>query len=121
MTKIIKTFILYSLFFIVACSRTDCDQLPKKFSSCDEAVKTIKATHFKVEESVNTSKSSWVRGAYYYSCDGVPGFFILKTDNQYYLYSNVPSEIWQGLKNSKSFGSYYNQYIKDKYVFNLNQ
>lgn len=121
MTKILKTFYLYSFLFLFACSGTDCEQLPKKYSSYDEAVKTIKTAHFKMEESINTSKSSWVRGADYYSCDGVTGFFILKTDNQYYLYSGVPSEIWQGFKNSESFGTYYNNNIKHKYFFILNQ
>lgn len=119
MTKILRIFFLFSLLFLVACNGTDCGQLPKKYSNYDDAVKTIKAAHFKVEESVNTSKSSWVRGAAYYSCDGVTGFFILKTDNQFYLYSGVPSEIWQGFKNSESFGSYYNHNIKHKYAFNL--
>jgi hypothetical protein len=121
MTKILNSLLFSSFLFLVACSGNDCDQLPKKFSSYDEAVKTIKAAHFKVEESVNTSKSSWLRGAAFYSCDGATGFFILKTDNQDYLYSGVPSEIWEGFKNAESFGSYYDHNIKHKYSFNLNQ
>lgn len=121
MNKTLKTLFLYSILFLVAFSGTDGDQLPKKYSCYNEAVKTIKAAHIKVEESVNTSKSSWVRGAAYYSCDGVVGSFILKTSNQHYLYSGVPSEIWQGFKNSESFVSYYNYNIKQKYFFNLKQ
>ena len=109
------------ILFIFSFKGTDCDKLPQKYSSYDEAIKTIKATHFKVEESVNTSKSSWIRDASYYTCDGVTGFFLLKTDNQYYLYSGVPYEIWLGFKNAESFGSYYNQNIKHNYFFNLNQ
>jgi len=121
MTKILKPFFFSSLLFLGACSGTDCDQLPKKYSSYTEAVKTIKSAHFKMEESINTSKSSWVRGAEYYSCDGATGFFILKTDKQDYLYSGVPSETWQGFKTAESFGSYYDHNIKHKYFFNLNQ
>jgi KTSC domain-containing protein len=32
-----------------------------------------------------------------------------------YDYYNVPKEIFEGLLNASSAGSYYNQYIKDKF------
>ena len=121
MNKIIQLFSLFLFFLFSACRGVNCDQLPKHFSSYQDAEEKIKATHFKLEESVNTSKSSWVRGASFYSCDETVGFFILKTDNQDYLYSGVPMEIWEGFKNADSFGSYYDHNIKDKYSFNFNQ
>jgi len=120
MTKIFIAFLYPSLLFLFSCSGSNCDQLPNKYSSYDEAIETIEASHFKIEESVNTSKSSWIRGAEYYSCDGATGFLILQTDNQDYLYSGVTLEIWQGFKNSESFGIYYNHKIKHKFTFNLN-
>ncbi len=104
-----------------SCKDIDCDQLPKSYSNYDDAVKIIKASHFKIQEVVNTSQSSWVRGASYYSCDGNFGFFILKTDKQMYLYADVPVDIWNGFKNAESFGSYYDYNIKHKFSFNLNQ
>lgn len=121
MTKIYIGFLIPALIFLFSCGGSSCDQLPNKYSSYDEALETITAANFKIEESVNTSKSSWVKGAAYYSCDGATGFFILQTDNQDYLYSGVPSEIWEGFKNAESFGSYYNHNIKHKFTFNLNQ
>jgi hypothetical protein len=121
MTKIHRAFFYSLLHFLCACSGTECDKLPKNYSSYNEAIKIITAADFQIEETVNTSKSSWVRGASYYSCDGATGFFILKTDNQDYLYSGVPAEIWQGFKNAESFGNFYNHNIKHRYTFNLNQ
>lgn len=106
--------------FIIKCYGGNCDQLPKKYSSYNEAVNAIKSTHFKIAETINTSKSSWVRGAAFYSCDGLTGFFILKTDKKEYLYSEVPINIWKEFKNADSFGSYYNSYIKHRFVFKLN-
>ncbi len=119
--KIIKIIFFLSIFFNFACNESNCDELPTKYSSFDEAVITIKKASFEVEESCNTSKSSWVLGASYYSCNGSTGFFILKTANQDYLYSGVPLDVWKGFKKAESFGSYYNNNIKGHYTFRLNQ
>lgn len=97
-----------------------CTGLSNQYSSYSEAVTSIKSADFKIKESINTSRSSWVRGASFYSCDGETGFFIIKTDKQDYLYSNLPTHIWEGFKNADSFGSYYDRNIKNKYAFILN-
>lgn len=93
--RVFQLFAVSTFFILSACSGVDCDKLPKHFSSYQDAEAKIKAAHFKVQESVNTSKSSWVRGASFYSYDGITGFFIFKTDKQDYLYSRVPTEIWK--------------------------
>lgn len=108
------------LILFVSCSRIDCDELPNSYTSYDEAVKEIKAANFKIQEKVNTSKSSWIRGASFYSCDGNTGFFILQTDSQEYIYSDVPVDIWEGFKSADSFGSYYDYNIKHRFFFKLN-
>lgn len=119
MKKILPALLISLAICLISCRGIDCEQLPKTYTSHDEAAKTIKAAHFKIQENVNTSKSSWIRGASYYSCDGNLGFFILKTDNEEYLYSNVPIDVWNGFKNSNSFGEYYNEHIKHKFTINL--
>ena len=82
-TKLFFTFILsQSLFFISCSQKTSCDQLSNHFTTYDKAVVEIKSAHFKIEESVNTSKSSWIKNASYYSCDGQQGFFILETSKK---------------------------------------
>lgn len=113
---------LFVAFIISAFSclgGTDCENLPSHYKSFYSAIQTIRSASFKIKESVNTSKSSWVRGASYYSCDGITGFFILETDKQSYLYKGVPIEIWEGFKNADSFGRFYDYNIKGRYQFEL--
>lgn len=97
-----------------------CDKLPETFQSYSQASKLIKSSKFKISESINTSKSSWIRGASYYSCDGKTGFLIIATDTKDYIHNNVPIEIWEQFKNAESFGSYYSNNIKGRYRLTIN-
>jgi len=107
---------LIGILTILQCSTgQDCSKLPASFSSYEQASSLVKATPFKIKESVNTSKSSWIRGATYYSCDSKKGFLIIKTDDREYIHQNVPIEIWNGFKGASSFGSYYNSILKGNY------
>lgn len=109
------------LAVLSACSGIDCNKIPTSYSNYDDAVKTIKSASFSLSEFANTSISTWIKGASYYSCDGLTGYFLLESKNSYYLYSNMPLEIWNEFKNAKSKGNYYNQYIKGNYRFNLSK
>lgn len=93
----------------------DCNRLPTSFANYDQALAQVKSASFKIKESVNTSKSSWIRSVMYYSCDSRKGFLIIKTDDREYIHQDVPIEIWNGFKNATSFGSYYDSYIKRRY------
>jgi uncharacterized protein (UPF0332 family) len=97
------------------CSAQNCSTLPDKFGSYEEATSKIAKATFKVSESVNTSKSSWIRSAKYKSCDGETGYFLFKTDVKEYIHKGVPISIWKGFKEAESIGSYYNRYIKRRY------
>ena len=116
MTKIFFGFtLLYSFFFISCSQKASCDQVSKQFETYDKAVEKIKSTYFKIEESLNTSKSSWIKNASYYSCDGQIGYFILETSEKEYLYANLPYQVWTEFKSAQSFGGFYNEKIRDKY------
>lgn len=93
----------------------DCADLPTSFVSYTEAMDQIRSTSFRIAEEQNTDKSSWVRGAEFYSCDGSTGFFILRTDVKDYIHIGVPVAVWQGFKQASSFGSYYTASIKRRY------
>lgn len=121
MNKIKQTIFFVLLLLLYACNGVDCDQLPKQFTSYEEAIQKIKTANFKVDETINTSKSSWIRSASFFSCNGISGFFIIGTDKKEYIYLDIPYDIWQGFKNAESFGSYYNHNIKHKYNFKLKQ
>ncbi|PWT78856.1 MAG: hypothetical protein C5B59_00945 [Bacteroidetes bacterium] len=107
------------LLLMQACSQKDCSEIPTHFDSYEDAVSFVKNAHFAFKEEVNTSKSSWIRAASYYSCDGKTGFFIFSTDKQEYIHRDMPIEIWNEFKNAESFGKYYNANIKHKYHFEL--
>lgn len=108
--------LLVSFLFIFGCSqKRSCENLPSSFNSYKEAHEIIKNTKFNHIDEVNTSKSSWIKGAKFYSCDNNFGFFILKTGKQDYIYQNLPRDIWDDFKNAESFGRFYNKKIKNRY------
>jgi len=96
----------------------DCNSLGN-FKTYDEAISKVKSTDFKISESVATDKSSWIRGASYYSCDGQTGYLIIETDNRSYIHSGVPVSVWKEFKDAESFGSHYDHNIKGRYRLNL--
>lgn len=106
---------LFFLSLTHSCSAQNCTELPTKFSSYEEAVSKISKASFRVSESVNTSKSSWIRSAKYRSCDGQTGFLIIGTDSKEYIHKDVPLSIWNNFRKASSFGSFYNENIKNRY------
>ena len=106
--------------FVIAQSNNSCKSLPESFSSYEQALHQVNNVVFKIHESVDTIKSSWVRTVSFYSCDGQVGFLIMKTGGKSYIHQNVPIEIWNELKNADSFGSYYNEKIKHNYRISIN-
>jgi hypothetical protein len=114
--RILKFIITTGLFFYFQFAFSqECNKLPASFKSYEQALNLVKSSTFKISQSVNTSKSSWIRSATYYSCDSRKGFLIIKTDDREYIHQDVPIEIWNGFKNAPSFGNYYDSYIKRRY------
>jgi hypothetical protein len=96
-----------------------CASLPAAFSTYDEALETIQSADFPLIDHVNTSRSSWIRAASYYSCNQQTGFLIISTDGGSYVYDAVPLDIWYEFKVAPSFGSYYNARIKNRFILKL--
>jgi hypothetical protein len=97
----------------------DCDLLPSSFSSYEVALEKIFNSNFRYSDEILTTSSSWIRSAYYYSCDGYLGYFIIKTDKQYFIHENLPIDAWKNFKNSSSLGNYYSQNIKNRYQMTI--
>jgi hypothetical protein len=110
--------LLLLTFSFSSCHSQSCDSLPSHYVSYQQALTTIRHASFKIHQTCNTSSSSWIRAAEYYSCDGQTGFFVFKTDKQWYIHAGVPLSVWEGFKKADSRGRYYNQNIKYKYHFN---
>lgn len=111
-------YVVLLLLPLLSCGQgVSCDSLPPHYDSYGQALKSIRHASFHLHESCNTSSSSWIRGAEYYSCDGRTGFFLLKTDKQWYIHRDVPVTVWNGFKSASSRGSYYDNNIKGRYYF----
>lgn len=116
----LRAFSLFLILFTFSCKSQDCETIETSFSSHQEATQVISNTNFNLSDDVNTSKSSWIRIAKYYSCDEKLGFLIIGTDKKGYLFQDVPIEVWKGFKHADSFGKYYNNYIRGGYQLKLN-
>lgn len=110
-----KLLISLLLFFILSCKSQNCEQLPQTYLSYSEALSKITNASFEVSDSVNTSSSSWIKKAKFYSCDSAKGFLVLETSKDAYIFKDVPIQVWNKFKKANSFGSFYNQKIKGKY------
>jgi hypothetical protein len=66
-------------------------------------------------DSFDTSKSSFIEGAWYLNRTE---HLILDLGTSNYEYCDVPKKIWNSFKNAESLGSYYNSNIKNVYSCN---
>jgi hypothetical protein len=110
-----KFIFITALLFVMSCKAQNCEVLPDAFTNYDEALVQITKSSFKFSDNANTSNSSWIKDADYYSCDGVKGFFIIKSKSASYIHENVPKTVWTSFKNASSFGTFYNSRIKKEY------
>ena len=99
----------------IPCNSQNCSDLKEDFTSYEQAEKSIENTNFTFSDTCNTSKSSWILGAEYYSCDNKNGYFLIKTKKRTYIHKDLPKGIWNEFRNADSFGKFYNSKIKGKY------
>lgn len=107
--------------YVLSCNAQPCSQLPLHFESYSQAISLIRKSSFSIIESTNTSGSSWISSANYYSCDGTTGYFVLKTNNgNEYIHKGVSIKVWKEFKNASSKGAFYNTYLKKRYQLYIN-
>lgn len=116
---IVYFLVIGVLINFTSCNSQNCEDLPINFSSYKKAVNEVKSTKFTLSDNINTSRSSVIENADYYSCDGKIGYLIIEIRNTEYIYQNVPISVWQEFKTADSFGSFYNSNIKRRYFLNL--
>lgn len=102
-------------FLVISCNSQNCSELKENFTSYEKAKKYINNTNFTFSDNCNTSKSSWIKGAEFYSCDNKSGYFLIETKKKTYIHKDLPKEIWNKFKKADSFGKFYNSRIKGKY------
>lgn len=120
MNILLKTTLFGAFFIFLSCNSQSCKDLPEQFNSYNHANKEIKSTNFKIEESLDTSRSSFIEGASYYSCDGNTGFLLIEIRNTEYIYQNVPLSVWKNFKSAESLGRFYGRNIKGSYRMVIN-
>jgi hypothetical protein len=118
MTLKLTLIVLIISFTVSSCNSQDCKELPSSFDSYKHALSEVKSTDFKLEDSVNTSRSSVIESANFFSCDGNNGYLIIEIRNTEYIYQNVPIAVWESFKNVDSFGRFYNRKINGSYKLN---
>jgi hypothetical protein len=111
-----KTLLIYFLILpITGYSQSNCKDLPKTFYSYAEAISKVKSAKFSFVDNLNTSRSSFINSAHYYSCDGITGFLIIGLNNKLYIHKDLPMKVWLSFKNSDSLGSFYSKNIRYRY------
>ena len=114
--KHIKQLLIACIALLVSsCNSPDCAELIEEFTSYAQAEEAISSKTFTFSDECNTSKSSWILGAQYHSCDDQTGYFLVRTMKTTYIYKDLPKEIWREFKNADSFGKFYNYKIKGKF------
>jgi hypothetical protein len=118
---VLNAFFVFLLAGFNSChAQNSCDNLPVTYKSYTEALKLVRGAKFKFSDSYNTSKSSFITSAHYYSCDNKSGFLIIGFQGKPYIYRNVPKVVWNEFKAADSFGNFFNAKIKSNSKFKLN-
>ena len=111
-----KSIVLWVMILVaISCKQHDCSELQSQFISYQEAENIIQSTNFPYLDNCNTSKSSWILEADFYSCDNVTGYFLFKTKKNSYLHKDMPKALWIDFKKADLFGEFYNKKIKGRY------
>lgn len=119
--SLVRFFLLVCpMLYFLSCTaeaQQSCEQLKEKHVDADGMLDLLDLTSFSFSEQLDTSKSSWIKAASYYSCDGAKGYFVLRTSKKVYIYKNVPKDLWNRFKQADSQGSFYNRQIKGRYEY----
>lgn len=109
--------IILLLFFLFSCKQNAPE--PKSFNSYEQVSDYLSGSKFVVDESTDTSNSSFITSAEYQSLDGKTGYLTLEMRGKTYYFKGVPIELWGNFKAAGSKGKFYHRYIKGKYSIHL--
>ena len=106
--KVMKNrFAIVSLLLLVSLTAADalaCDRTWVKYRNTPVCLDQF--------EYGDTSRSSWIRGAWY---DDANDYMVINLKGTNYHYCRFPRSEWNGLLNAPSHGRYYHQNIKGRY------
>lgn len=112
-----KKLLINLLFISVLCSLCGCSnyffntgQNINTLSDYVSSDGTINIYVYGESEILYTEESSWIDYIKYYSDSK---HLIMCANNHEYIHSNVPKSLWEDFKNSESYGSFYNEHLKN--------
>lgn len=92
---------------------TDCHTLKPPFESDEIGIKLVQDASYRFVQDITISKYRVPNAAYYYSCDGVKGFLIVKeSDKVKKLYNDIPKTLWDEFIKAKDPIGFYQSRIK---------
>jgi len=86
---------------------TNCDSLDLELLNEIEAIKQIRSSKFRFQQSFKLTRRQGFKGGEYYSCDNDLGYLVLKYDDSEKLYVEVKKEFWEILITSSDPEGYY--------------
>lgn len=112
-------YILFLTFFLTFATKIYALLNEPTFNNYNEAISWVRENY--VGETADTSRSSWIKGLYYFQADG-KGFLIINMKGKEYIFRGVSRQIWEQFKNDECLGCFYHKHIKgEKYYFHLNK
>lgn len=117
--------LLISGLFLSGCTPTETSQYSSSYKTTTHTPRyiSIKYRNDSVDinhsrwEKLNTSRSSFVNGAWY---DSQNKYMVINLNGTYYHYCGLPSYVWSSFKSASSFGSHFNSNIKGRYDCRVN-
>ena len=93
--------------YSVGPNEVTCDSIEVDFERPENAIKTIRATKFRFQQSFRLTRRQGFKGGEFYACDGITGYLIIRIDNEEMLYDNINKTVWEELTSSSDPEGYY--------------
>ncbi len=99
----------------VGPQNTSCDSLDVSGMTRVEAIKQVENAVFRFNQNFKLSRTSGVRAAHYYSCDGSKGYLVITVNKDKLLFLNVPKNVWNEIITSSDIDGFYEESIRGKF------
>jgi hypothetical protein len=119
--KLIFAYAIF-LFIITAIVSVFAFFSSPSFHTYDEAIKYVENDSSFIKDVADTSKSSWVNGAFYYRhWWSYRGYAVFVLNDKKYIHAKMPFWAWNKFKKAESFGTFYDNNIRNKYQLKLEE
>ena len=112
-----KKYLRFALLFIIISGCNADNQEKPTFHSYDQAIEWYGNQDLDMLYPDSTAISM----ASYHQRDGVLLIYYVSKPDKGYIFGNVPRSVWEEFKSSSSKGSYFNERIKGRYRYRLNE